>query len=184
MEPDLCFSHSKCIWPHSQCPDLILAFILLFFIFLLLLFLHLKLLYSFKAALHKKDCKYICLIWVNVVSPSVLSDTEKEKVRPHTSFGAWESFTEFDSKAHAFDVVSDWPHLLPLYFITELRPCVYCLLFQGTTVCTASCLQLHKRAERIAAVLGDKGHLNAGENVVLLYPPGERWLGRLHNLCY
>uniref|UniRef100_H0VKV4 Disco interacting B n=1 Tax=Cavia porcellus TaxID=10141 RepID=H0VKV4_CAVPO len=43
---------------------------------------------------------------------------------------------------------------------------------KGTTVCTASCLQLHKRAERIASVLGDKGHLNAGDNVVLLYPPG------------
>ncbi|KAJ8788992.1 hypothetical protein J1605_022398 [Eschrichtius robustus] len=42
---------------------------------------------------------------------------------------------------------------------------------KGTTVCTASCLQLHKRAEKIAAVLGDKGHLNAGDNVVLLYPP-------------
>ena len=99
MELDLCFSHSKCIWPHSQCPDFILVFILLFFIFLLLLFLHFKkkLLYSFTAALHKKDCKYICLIWVNVVSPLVLSNTDKEKVRPHTSFGAWESFTEFGS---------------------------------------------------------------------------------------
>uniref|UniRef100_A0A8C0QSK9 Disco interacting B n=1 Tax=Chelonoidis abingdonii TaxID=106734 RepID=A0A8C0QSK9_CHEAB len=32
---------------------------------------------------------------------------------------------------------------------------------------------LHKRAERIASVLYDKGHLNAGDNVVLLYPPGK-----------
>lgn len=53
----------------------------------------------------------------------------------------------------------------------------FCL--KGTTVCTASCLQLHKRAERIASVLGDKGHLNAGDNVVLLYPPGRCWVGKL-----
>uniref|UniRef100_A0A8C0JFF5 Disco interacting B n=1 Tax=Chelonoidis abingdonii TaxID=106734 RepID=A0A8C0JFF5_CHEAB len=44
---------------------------------------------------------------------------------------------------------------------------------KGTPVCTATCLQLHKRAERIASVLYDKGHLNAGDNVVLLYPPGK-----------
>nr|XP_032651221.1 disco-interacting protein 2 homolog B isoform X1 [Chelonoidis abingdonii] len=44
---------------------------------------------------------------------------------------------------------------------------------KGTPVCTATCLQLHKRAERIASVLYDKGHLNAGDNVVLLYPPDE-----------
>lgn len=46
-------------------------------------------------------------------------------------------------------------------------------------MCTASCLQLHKRAERIASVLGDKGHLNAGDNVVLLYPPGRFCVGKL-----
>uniref|UniRef100_A0A8C4XY78 Disco interacting B n=1 Tax=Gopherus evgoodei TaxID=1825980 RepID=A0A8C4XY78_9SAUR len=38
---------------------------------------------------------------------------------------------------------------------------------KGTPVCTATCLQLHKRAERIASVLYDKGHLNAGDNVAL-----------------
>jgi len=35
---------------------------------------------------------------------------------------------------------------------------------------------LHKKAERIASVLCDKGHLNAGDNVVLLYPPGKQTL--------
>lgn len=51
-------------------------------------------------------------------------------------------------------------------------------LFKGTAVCTATCLQLHKKAERIASVLCDKGHLNAGDNVVLLYPPGKQALKR------
>uniref|UniRef100_A0A8C0PEQ5 Disco interacting B n=1 Tax=Canis lupus familiaris TaxID=9615 RepID=A0A8C0PEQ5_CANLF len=55
---------------------------------------------------------------------------------------------------------------------------------KGTTVCTANCLQLHKRAERIAAVLGDKGHLNAGDNVVLLYPPGIELIAAFYGCLY
>lgn len=43
---------------------------------------------------------------------------------------------------------------------------------QGLTVGTATCVQLHKRAEKIAAALTEKGSINTGENVVLLYPPG------------
>lgn len=38
---------------------------------------------------------------------------------------------------------------------------------------TATCVQLHKRAEKIAAALMEKSSINTGENVVLLYPPGE-----------
>lgn len=45
-------------------------------------------------------------------------------------------------------------------------------VLQGVTVSTASCVQLHKRAEKIAAALTEKGSINTGENVVLLYPPG------------
>uniref|UniRef100_F7B8H9 Acyl-CoA-binding domain-containing protein 5 n=1 Tax=Xenopus tropicalis TaxID=8364 RepID=F7B8H9_XENTR len=38
--------------------------------------------------------------------------------------------------------------------------------------CSATCLQLHKRAERIAAGLVEKAHLNVGDHVALVYPPG------------
>ncbi|XP_075708036.1 disco-interacting protein 2 homolog B isoform X1 [Rhinoderma darwinii] len=55
---------------------------------------------------------------------------------------------------------------------------------KGTAVCTASCLQLHKRAERIAATLVDKGHLNAGDNVVLLYPPGIELIAAFYGCLY
>lgn len=41
---------------------------------------------------------------------------------------------------------------------------------QGTVASTASCLQLHKRAERVAAAL--MGRLNTGDHVALVYPPG------------
>lgn len=37
-------------------------------------------------------------------------------------------------------------------------------------------MQLHKRAEKIAAALTEKGSINTGDNVVLLYPPGESFL--------
>lgn len=47
------------------------------------------------------------------------------------------------------------------------------LVFQGAAVSTATCVQLHKRAEKIAAALTEKGSINTGENVVLLYPPSE-----------
>lgn len=47
------------------------------------------------------------------------------------------------------------------------------LLLQGVAVCTATCAQLHKRAEKITATLMERGGLNTGDNVVLLYPPGE-----------
>ncbi|XP_068265872.1 disco-interacting protein 2 homolog B isoform X4 [Nyctibius grandis] len=56
---------------------------------------------------------------------------------------------------------------------TPDHPLFLLLNAKGTTVCTATCLQLHKKAERIASVLCDKGHLNAGDNVVLLYPPDD-----------
>lgn len=45
-------------------------------------------------------------------------------------------------------------------------------ILQGVAVSTATCVQLHKRAEKIAAALTEKGSINTGENVVLLYPPG------------
>lgn len=60
--------------------------------------------------------------------------------------------------------------------------CVYSLsshclcdcCFQGTVANTASCVQLHKRAERVAVALMERGRLNAGDHVALVYPPGKR----------
>lgn len=47
------------------------------------------------------------------------------------------------------------------------------ILPQGTVTSTATCIQLHKRAERVAAALMEKGRLDAGDHVALVYPPGE-----------
>ncbi|XP_043939409.1 disco-interacting protein 2 homolog B isoform X2 [Protopterus annectens] len=55
---------------------------------------------------------------------------------------------------------------------------------KGSAVSIATCVQLHKRAEKIAAVLSEKGQLNTGDNVVLLYPPGIDLIGAFYGCLY
>uniref|UniRef100_A0A8C2XI17 Disco-interacting protein 2 homolog Bb n=1 Tax=Cyclopterus lumpus TaxID=8103 RepID=A0A8C2XI17_CYCLU len=55
---------------------------------------------------------------------------------------------------------------------------------KGVTVSTATCVQLHKRAEKIAAALTEKGSINTGENVVLLYPPGIDLIAAFYGCLY
>uniref|UniRef100_A0AAQ4P9C2 DMAP1-binding domain-containing protein n=1 Tax=Gasterosteus aculeatus aculeatus TaxID=481459 RepID=A0AAQ4P9C2_GASAC len=47
---------------------------------------------------------------------------------------------------------------------------------------TASCLQLHKRAERVAAAL--MGRLNTGDHVALVYPPGIDLIATFYGCLY
>uniref|UniRef100_A0A671M297 Disco-interacting protein 2 homolog Bb n=1 Tax=Sinocyclocheilus anshuiensis TaxID=1608454 RepID=A0A671M297_9TELE len=51
-------------------------------------------------------------------------------------------------------------------------------------VCTATCVQLHKRAEKIAAALMERSGINIGENVVLLYPPGIDLIAAFYGCLY
>uniref|UniRef100_A0A3P8URK7 Disco-interacting protein 2 homolog Bb n=1 Tax=Cynoglossus semilaevis TaxID=244447 RepID=A0A3P8URK7_CYNSE len=55
---------------------------------------------------------------------------------------------------------------------------------KGVATSTASCVQLHKRAEKIAAALTEKGSINTGENVVLLYPPGIDLIAAFYGCLY
>ncbi|KAG8559325.1 hypothetical protein GDO81_017305 [Engystomops pustulosus] len=43
---------------------------------------------------------------------------------------------------------------------------------KGAVTSSASCLQLHKRAERVAAGLLEKARLSVGDHVALVFPPG------------
>ncbi|XP_055926372.1 disco-interacting protein 2-like isoform X4 [Argiope bruennichi] len=43
---------------------------------------------------------------------------------------------------------------------------------KGGITGTLTCSQLHKRAERVACLLLEKGKLNTGDHVALIYPPG------------
>uniref|UniRef100_A0A8B9L7N2 Disco-interacting protein 2 homolog Bb n=1 Tax=Astyanax mexicanus TaxID=7994 RepID=A0A8B9L7N2_ASTMX len=55
---------------------------------------------------------------------------------------------------------------------------------QTTNLCTATCVQLHKRAEKIAAALMERSGINTGENVVLLYPPGIDLIAAFYGCLY
>lgn len=43
---------------------------------------------------------------------------------------------------------------------------------RGTEVDSITCTQLLRKAERIGALLVDKGRMNPGEHVALIFPPG------------
>jgi acyl-CoA synthetase (AMP-forming)/AMP-acid ligase II len=50
---------------------------------------------------------------------------------------------------------------------------IYTLLnSKGLATGGLTCLQLHKRAEKLALLLQEKALVNPGENVALVFPPG------------
>uniref|UniRef100_A0A8C9T414 Disco interacting C n=1 Tax=Scleropages formosus TaxID=113540 RepID=A0A8C9T414_SCLFO len=55
----------------------------------------------------------------------------------------------------------------------------------AVTVCRSlTCLQLHKRAEKIAALLAERGHLQDGDHVALVYPPGIDLISAFYGCLY
>uniref|UniRef100_A0A8C1QFJ3 Disco-interacting protein 2 homolog A n=1 Tax=Cyprinus carpio TaxID=7962 RepID=A0A8C1QFJ3_CYPCA len=62
--------------------------------------------------------------------------------------------------------------------------CLFNFFFQGTVANTASCVQLHKRAERVAIALMERGRLNAGDHVALVYPPGIDLIATFYGCLY
>uniref|UniRef100_A0A7N5ZPW0 DMAP1-binding domain-containing protein n=1 Tax=Anabas testudineus TaxID=64144 RepID=A0A7N5ZPW0_ANATE len=67
---------------------------------------------------------------------------------------------------------------------TDADHVLYVLLNAKVPLGTATCVQLHKRAEKIAAALTEKGSINTGENVVLLYPPGIDLIAAFYGCLY
>ncbi|XP_072300330.1 disco-interacting protein 2 homolog A isoform X1 [Eucyclogobius newberryi] len=65
---------------------------------------------------------------------------------------------------------------------TPDHPLFMVLNSKGTVSSTASCLQLHKKAERVAAAL--IGRLNAGDHVALVYPPGVDLIATFYGCLY
>uniref|UniRef100_A0A6Q2XIL1 DMAP1-binding domain-containing protein n=1 Tax=Esox lucius TaxID=8010 RepID=A0A6Q2XIL1_ESOLU len=65
-----------------------------------------------------------------------------------------------------------------------VRKCLTPSVHQGVAVCTATCVQLHKRAEKITSALMERGGLNTGDNVVLLYPPGIDLIAAFYGCLY
>ncbi|KAM9483275.1 disco-interacting protein 2 homolog B-A isoform 1-T1 [Clarias gariepinus] len=86
-----------------------------------------------------------------------------------------------------------WPTMMHQYLTEALQwraqtdpdHVLYVLLnAKGVAVCTATCVQLHKRAEKIAAALMERSGISIGENVVLLYPPGIDLIAAFYGCLY
>uniref|UniRef100_A0A8C5H624 Disco-interacting protein 2 homolog B-A n=1 Tax=Gouania willdenowi TaxID=441366 RepID=A0A8C5H624_GOUWI len=58
------------------------------------------------------------------------------------------------------------------------------VLLNGVAVCTATCAQLHKRAEKITATFIRERRSYTGDNVVLLYPPGIDLIAAFYGCLY
>ncbi|XP_014227393.1 disco-interacting protein 2 homolog A isoform X1 [Trichogramma pretiosum] len=59
-----------------------------------------------------------------------------------------------------------------------------CLNSKGAVASSLSCSQLHKKAERIGNLLLDKGRLNTGDHVALLFPPGTDLICAFYGCLY
>lgn len=57
------------------------------------------------------------------------------------------------------------------------------LYFQGTPV-VVTCLQLHRRAERVATLILEKGKRNVGDHVALVYPPSIDLVAAFYGCLY
>ncbi|XP_051971292.1 disco-interacting protein 2 homolog C isoform X1 [Xyrauchen texanus] len=55
---------------------------------------------------------------------------------------------------------------------------------RGAVLSSLTCLQLHKRAEKIAAMLTERGHLQDGDHVALVYPPGIDLIAAFYGCLY
>ncbi|XP_048164757.1 disco-interacting protein 2 homolog A isoform X4 [Corvus hawaiiensis] len=67
---------------------------------------------------------------------------------------------------------------------TPDHPLFLLLNSKGTVASTASCIQLHRRAERVAVALMEKGRLNVGDHVALVYPPGVDLIATFYGCLY
>ncbi|XP_075463497.1 disco-interacting protein 2 homolog A isoform X3 [Ascaphus truei] len=67
---------------------------------------------------------------------------------------------------------------------TPEHPLFLLLNAKGTVSSSASCLQLHKRAERVAAGLVEKARLGVGDHVALVYPPGIDLIATFYGCLY
>ncbi|XP_077900964.1 disco-interacting protein 2 homolog A isoform X11 [Ictidomys tridecemlineatus] len=67
---------------------------------------------------------------------------------------------------------------------TPDHPLFVLLNAKGTVTSTATCVQLHKRAERVAAALLEKGRLDPGDHVALVYPPGVDLIAAFYGCLY
>lgn len=67
---------------------------------------------------------------------------------------------------------------------TENHEILTLLNSKGQVAVSLTCSQLHKKAERVGAHLVDKGHINTGDHVALIYPPGVDLIAAFYGCLY
>lgn len=55
---------------------------------------------------------------------------------------------------------------------------------KGAVAASLSCSQLHKKAERIGNLLLDRGRINTGDHVALIFPPGTDLICAFYGCLY
>ncbi|GAA6079895.1 disco-interacting protein 2 homolog A isoform X1 [Tachysurus ichikawai] len=67
---------------------------------------------------------------------------------------------------------------------TPDHPLFLLLNAKGAVASSASCVQLHKRAERVAVALVERCRLNPGDHIALVYPPGIDLIATFYGCLY
>uniref|UniRef100_A0A8C4QUY0 Disco-interacting protein 2 homolog Cb n=1 Tax=Eptatretus burgeri TaxID=7764 RepID=A0A8C4QUY0_EPTBU len=55
---------------------------------------------------------------------------------------------------------------------------------RGVVSCSVTCAQLHRRAERVASALQERGRISPGDHVALVYPPGIDLVAAFYGCLY
>ncbi|KAF2357567.1 AMP-dependent synthetase/ligase [Trinorchestia longiramus] len=67
---------------------------------------------------------------------------------------------------------------------TENHEILTLLSSKGQVAVSLTCSQLHKKAERVGVLLLEKGHINTGDHVALIYPPGVDLIAAFYGCLY
>ncbi|XP_047738274.1 disco-interacting protein 2 homolog C isoform X8 [Hyalella azteca] len=67
---------------------------------------------------------------------------------------------------------------------TENHEILTLLNAKGQVAVSLTCSQLHKKAERVGVLLLEKGHINKGDHVALIYPPGVDLIAAFYGCLY
>lgn len=67
---------------------------------------------------------------------------------------------------------------------TENHEILTLLNSKGQVATSLTCAQLHKKAERVGCLLLEKGHINTGDHVALIYPPGVDLIAAFYGCLY
>ena len=67
---------------------------------------------------------------------------------------------------------------------TENHEILTLLNSKGQVATSLTCAQLHKKAERVGCLLLEKGHVNTGDHVALIYPPGVDLIAAFYGCLY